>query len=117
MASKNYVIDKEEKVIYANVASLTEKQVKAIKNYLALGYTLTEKEKTPNEKMKKENVVAYLNENGTQAQIAKFNEIMEEIVIDKETKQPKKLKDGTPKKKGYVAALQYFKKQFPDYCK
>lgn len=115
MASKNYVIDNKEKAIYANIASLTEKQVKAIKNYLALGYVLKEKVKTPNEKMKKENVVAYLTANGTKEQIDNFNAIMEEIVIDKDTKQPKTLKDGTPKKKGYIAALQYFKKEFPNY--
>lgn len=115
MASRNYVIDNKAQVIYANVASLTEKQLKAIKNYIALGYQLKEKVKTTDEKMKKENVVAFLNANGTKEQIDKFNTIMNEPVIDKDTKQPKMLKDGTPKKKGYVAALQYFKKQFPNY--
>lgn len=115
MASRNYVIDNKAQVIYANVASLTEKQLKAIKNYIALGYQLKEKVKTTDEKMKKENVVAFLNSNGTKEQIDKFNAIMNEPVIDKDTKQPKMLKDGTPKKKGYVAALQYFKKQFPNY--
>ena len=48
MASRNYVIDNKAQVIYANVASLTEKQLKAIKNYIALGYQLKEKVKTRN---------------------------------------------------------------------
>lgn len=116
MDRKNFTVDNVAKIVYAKVGNLTEKQLKVVHNYLALGYVLEEKVKVSNGKMEKEKVVAYLEANGTPEQIEKFNTIMNETVVDKKTGLPKLLKSGEPKKKGYVAALQYFKKQFPDYA-
>lgn len=106
----NYIIDSKKMIITAKVGSLTEKQTKKIRNYIALGYTLEEYVKPINEKFKKENVIKYLNEHGTEEQKKKFNKVMNEP-----TKKGTLKKDGTPKTKGFVAGLQYFKEQFPDY--
>lgn len=114
--AKNYEVDNKNKVIYAKVESLTEKQIKTIRNYIALGYSLQEKKKeTANGKFKKEAVIAYIEANGTEEQKARFYGIMEEPARDKDSGEIILTKEGTQKKKGYIASLKYFQSQFPNY--
>lgn len=133
---------KDNKII-AKMSQLTEADIKAIKNYQALfNYELVEyvapeltdeeraekkkaeEEKIAKSKYSKKNLEKFIKENGTKEQIEKFNSIQDEIAIDDITNKPKvwekdtKLhKKGEPKKKGYIAAIQYAKEQFPQYFK
>lgn len=133
---------KDNKII-AKMSQLTEADIKAIKNYQALfNYELVEyvapeltdeeraekkkaaEEKLAKSKYSKKNLEKFIKENGTQEQIKTFNSIQDEIAIDDITNKPKvwekdtKLhKKGEPKKKGYIAAIQYAKEQFPQYFK
>ena len=131
---------KDNKII-AKMSKLTEADIKAIKNYQALfGYELVEyvapelskeeraekkkaaEEKNAKSKYSKKNLEKYIKENGTEEQIENFYSIQEEIAIDEATNKPKVWskdtkthKKGEPKKKGYIAAIQYAKEQFPKY--
>ena len=119
----NYTIENEKKVIIVKMESATDKEMKAIINYQKLGYELVpfkKAKKTDEElaasKYSKANMLKYLETNGTKEQQKRFAEIQEEIAegkfYDKDTKTHKK---GEPKKKGFIAALKYFKEQFPNY--
>lgn len=119
----NYTIDNEKKVIIVKMESATDKEMKAIINYQKLGYELVpykKAKKTDEElaasKYSKVNMLKYLETNGTKEQQKRFAEIQEEIAegkfYEKDTKTHKK---GEPKKKGFIAALKYFKEQFPNY--
>ena len=107
---ENYTIDKKNKIVVAKVGNLTENQLKIVRNYIGLGYTLQEYVKPKTDKFKREVVEKYLKENGTQKQIETYNKIINEPCKNGGTK-----KDGTPKTKGYVAGLKYFKSEFPKY--
>lgn len=112
----NYKV-KDGKVI-AKVAELSEKELQAVKNYIALGYTLEEfkkEKKEPNEAFKAATIQSWLEENGTKAQQKAYWDMFNAPVIDPKTKLPKKKKDGTKKVKGHVATLAWFKKEFPNY--
>ena len=112
----NYKV--EGKKIIANVSLLNEKELTAVKNYMALGYTLEEyvkPKKQPNEKFKAATIQKWLDDNGTKAQKEKYWEIYKSPVIDKKTGEKKLKKDGTEKIKGHVATIAWFKQEFPDY--
>lgn len=112
----NYKV--EGKKVIAKVADLSEKEMQAVKNYLALGYELEEYKKVkkaPQEAFKADTIKKWLEENGTKAQMEEYKKRFEAPVIDKKTNKPKLKKDGTPKVKGHVATLAWFKKEFPNY--
>jgi hypothetical protein len=145
MAKAHFTVDSKNKVIFANVEKLTDKELNTVKKYITLGYELKEtetvKKETPD--FSRDSVIKFLEENGTPEQIATFNRIMDEpiksgavyakdvyeretyIGADGETHtRDKKDKDGNkiishragePKTKGYIASLKYFKEQFPLY--
>lgn len=120
MAEKkqNFTVDNERKKIYAVVAKLKAKELKVIKNYVALGYTLVAQEEAPKEAnpaFKEDAVKAFLSEAGREADLEEYNKIYNEQAKDKETGEPKFKKDGTPKIKGHVATLGWFKKTYPEY--
>ena len=110
----NYKVDNEKQVVYAKVECLTAKQLKAVRNYLALGYKLRDKPKGEKD-FSKDSVIAYLNEHGTQEQIAEFNKKMKAQAKDRETGKPIYKKDGTPRTVGFIAGLKYFQNEFPNY--
>lgn len=108
----------EGKKVIAKVALLSEKELQAVKNYIALGYTLVEykkEKKEPQELFKAITIQKWLEENATKAQQKKYWELYNAPVIDKVTNEPKYKKDGTIKNKGHVATLSWFKKTFPNY--
>lgn len=134
MAGKNYSID--GKKVYATITKLTATELKTIKKYLDLGYELVEveaKKITKEEKaakaaenpFSKQNVEAFLQQAGNEALYteyqARYNEqagtnrkqtINGKVVALPD--EPKKLKDGTPKKKGYANCIGWFRDKF-DY--
>lgn len=112
---KHYTVDSGRKIVIAKIAKLTTEEVTQVKNYLAFGYELKEREKVKQPKFEQEAIKAYLETNGTPEQKKAFYDAIEETVIDKETGEPKLKKDGTPKKAGFIAGLKYFKGEFPDY--
>lgn len=112
----NYTL--EGKKVIAKVASLSEKELQAVKNYLALGYELVEfkkEKKDPQEAFKAKTIQVWLDENATKAQKKEYWDRFNAPVIDKNTGKQKTKKDGTPKVKGHVATLAWFKKEFPNY--
>lgn len=134
MAEKNYSID--GKKVYATITKLTATELKTIKKYLDLGYELVEveaKKITKEEKaakaaenpFSKQNVEKFLKQAGNEALYteyqARYNEqagtnrkqtINGKVVALPD--EPKKLKDGTPKKKGYANCIGWFRDKF-DY--
>ena len=108
----------EGKKVIANVAALSEKELKAVKNYLALGYVLEEykkEKKEPQELFKAATIQKWIDENATKAQKKEYWDRFNAHVIDKKTGEEILKKDGTPKIKGHVATLAWFKKEFPNY--
>ncbi len=108
----------EGKKVIAKVAALSEKELQAVKNYMALGYVLEEykkEKKEPQELFKAATIQKWLDENGTKAQKKEYWDKFNAPVIDKATGEAKLKKDGTKKVKGHVATLAWFKKEFPNY--
>ena len=104
--------------VIAKVALLSEKELAAVKNYMALGYTLEEykaEKKAPKEAFKAETIQKWLKEHGTEKQQKDYWELFNEPVVDKVTGETLKKKDGTVRKKGHVATFAWFKKEFPKY--
>lgn len=135
MAVKHYEVDNINHIVKAVVVKLSEKELKEIKNYVALGYTLVNieppKKKKVTEEDKKnnpfseQNVKKYLEEHGTEKQKADYYKIYNTQAKDKKTNMPavyktnskdqQKFKAGDPKPKGHIATLQWFKNEFPNY--
>ena len=91
-----YEIDNKKKVIKADVAKLTEKDIKKVKTYLALGYTL--EEVIPKKIYTKENILAFIKDNKIDFDLNKF---MSEL-------------NENGNKKGFVYALKVFRNQYDD---
>lgn len=106
----NYEI--KGKTIYANIEKLTDKEVKLLSKYVALGYTVEEKEEE--ETKKKTLTDAYIRE-----YLAKDEEALE--TYKKIIKEPAKDKNGKTKltskgkvvKKGFNAGRHWFCKNHP----
>lgn len=95
---KQYEVDNSKKIVKANVANLTPKELQAVNNYVALGYTLeigTIKPKTKGI-YTKENINKFLNEKGYKFDIKKFSEELNE----------------NGKKKGFIHAQRQFRKEY-----
>lgn len=119
MAKANYHVVGNR--VFAKVAKLTEEELAAVKNYILLGYELVdskEKEKKPiNELFTAKAIQSYLEEKGTKEQQKIYWEKFNSPVIDKNTGEQKKYKNGKAKVKGHIATLQWFKTEFPNYGK
>lgn len=127
MAKVNYRID-GNKILF-NAERVSPKELKVIKKLAdGLGYELVpeipEKEKKePNPIWKESAIRNYLSEYGTKKQQETFEKKYSAPVLDKEGKpvfykkdsQDGKHKKGDARIKGYVAVIQWFKKEFPDY--
>lgn len=115
----NYHVKNQK--VYAKIANLTEKELSAVKNYLALGFVLVESKevnkKITNKAFTAKAIQEFLEEKGTKEQNKIYWEKYNEPVIDKETGEYKKTKKGDIKKKGHIATLRWFKSEFPDYGK
>jgi len=131
---KHYDVDNINKIINAEIISLTEKEKKEINNYLYFGYVLKNVEKEKKHKLTQEEkdknpfsekrIQEFLEQKATKEQQKKYWEIYNEqatsnktgelLVYKKDTKD-KKHKAGEPRVKGHIATLQWFKKEFPNY--
>lgn len=103
--------------VYAKIADLDEKELRAVINYKKLGYKIVEpkEKKEPKEAFKQETIQKWLEENATKEQIKTYWEKYNAPVIDKSTKEPKRNSNGEIKKKGHVATFSWFKATFPNY--
>lgn len=119
--AKHYIVEGNK--VIADVAKLNEKELAAVKNYIALGFSLVEpkkEKKVAKAEFKAEAIQAWLEENATKAQQAKYWELFN-APVEKDgevvcyTKDCKMGKAGDPKKKGHIATLNWFKKEFPNY--
>ena len=144
-ARKRFVV--EGKKVFAYVSKLTENDLKTINNYIALGYELVEakppKKADTDIAWKEETIRAWLKENGTAAQQAKYEELYnepvkdngtgnsvykkdvyeKETIIDEDGKEKTRIKQpktvihhkGDTKKRGHINTLKWFKETFKDY--
>ena len=97
---KQYEVDSKKKVVKANVKNLTPKELQAVNNYIAIGYTLDDC--TIKAKSKglytKENIEKYIKEKGIKFNIKALSEELNE--------------EG--KKKGFIYAQRVFRKEYDD---
>lgn len=124
-AKKNFVID--GKKIFACVPKLKKFEMAEIKKYLELGYELiatepkteTKEEKEAKRKVNpysRENVEKFLKQKGNEELFAEYDRRYNEQAGTNRTKdgkpikdEPKFLKDGTPKKKGFANCIGWFR--------
>lgn len=131
---KNYKVIGNE--IHAVILKLTEKETKEVKKYIDLGFKLVVKQpvaKTKEEKAaeqkanpySKENVEAFLkglkDQKYWETYYARYNEQAgtnrkqknkDTGVVESIADEPKYLKDGNPKLKGYANCIGWFKENF-----
>ena len=139
---RNYTINNEEQAVYAVVVKLSAKEKKEIKNYLDLGYKLvpvapkvrTKEEVKEAKKAAEEakaanpysqqNVEAFLQRKGNEELWEEYKERYKEQagtnrhrknkdgVVEPLPDEPKFLKSGEAKKKGFANCIGWFKAQF-----
>lgn len=115
------------KKIYATVAKLKATELKEIKNYVALGYEIIDVKPQPLTKEEKaakqdanhysqKNVLAFLQQKGNEELLKEYNKRYNEQAGTNRTKdgvkipdEPKFLKNGQPKKKGYANCIGWFR--------
>lgn len=131
MASKKYYeVDSKNKIIRAVIPKLSEKDKKAVKNYIDLGFELIEIEepkKEANPAFKEEAVQKFLQEKGTKEQQEQYWKLYNDFQKDSKTGDyiyytknskegsKKPYKKGDKKVRGHIATLHWFKKTFPNY--
>lgn len=97
---KQYEVDNDKKIVKANVANLTPKELQAVNNYVALGYKLdigTIKAKSKGI-YTKENINKFLKDKGYKFDLKAYsNELNEE-----------------GKKKGFIHAQRQFRNKYQD---
>lgn len=110
---------KKGNTIYVDVEEISEKDFETVLRYQKLGFVIeTRKTKKPSatgDKFKATTIQNWLKENATKEQQKKYWEVFNAPVYDTKTKKKKINKDGTPRKKGHVAGLAWFRKEFPEY--
>ena len=115
---KSYcIIDDTKQTITFVADKLTKKEQETIKGLIGIGYKVnrtTAEEMYPATKLyTKENVEKFLKTKDKEVQ-SKFKAIQEEPATDKETGAIKTYKNGKPRKKGYVAAVKWFKETYKE---
>ena len=139
---RNYSINNEEQAVYEVVVKLSAKEKKEIKNYLDLGYKLVPVEpkvrtKEEIEEAKKaaaeakaanpysqQNIEKFLQNKGNEALWAEYQKRYNEQagtnrhrknkkgVVEPLTDEPKFLKSGERKKKGFANCVGWFQEHF-----
>ena len=99
--SPRYTVDNKAKTIKAYVEALNQTEVKAVSNFLAIGYTLIPIQEVPNQKKiyTKENIEKFIKEK--EIKDINFSALMNE-----------KNEKGT--KKGFVYALKTFRDKYEE---
>ena len=144
MAMEHYTIDNDKKKIFAIMELANDKDLKLIKKYLAVGYelvpverkkrTIKTKEEKEAERLEKQakrelnkfsemNIRKYLDEKGTAKQRKEYERLYNEQAKDKNgnpvfyktNSKDGRFKVGEPKRRGHIATLTWFKKEFPNY--
>lgn len=120
MAKKSYcIIDDENLTVTFVPEKMTKKDIETTKVLIELGYKakrVTVDEMYPkNDLFTKENVYKFL-ENKGEEEVNKFKEKENENAVD-ENGVIKKYKNGKPRKKGFIGALQDFRKEYEEEFK
>ena len=116
---KNYVV--KDKDIFVTVEKLTDEEMKVVKKYLDLGYTMKEmvvEKKPPKVAFREDVIKAWLEKNAKEKlEVYDWYYNQQAKTIDKETKEKvlKFKKDGSPILKGHIGTLAWFKDEFPNY--
>ena len=107
----NYEI--KGKTIYANIEKLTDKEVKLLSKYVALGYTVEEKEEEETKKktLTDSDILEYLNDN--KEALETYKKIKDTPAVDKKGKVKKTSRDNVVKR-GFNAGRFWFCKNFPE---
>lgn len=120
MAKKSYcIIDDENLTVTFVPEKMTKKDIETVKVLIELGYkakrTTVEKMYPKNELFTKENVYKFLESKG-EDELNKFKEKENENAVDKNG-IAKTYANGNPRKKGFIGALQEFRKEYEDEFK
>lgn len=113
---KSYCIinDKNQQITFV-ADKITKKEQETIRKLISIGYKanrITTEELYPKKKIyTKENVLKFLKTKGGELE-KKFNSIQEEPVIDNLTGTVKIYNNGKTRKKGYIAALKWFREEY-----
>lgn len=115
MAKKSYcIIDDENLTVTFVPEKMTKKDIETVKVLIELGYkakrTTVEKMYPKNELFTKENVYKFLKSKG-EDELNKFKEKENENAVDKNG-IAKTYANGNPRKKGFIGALQEFRKEY-----
>jgi hypothetical protein len=107
----NYEI--KGKVIFADIQKLTDKEVKLLSKYVALGYTVEEKEEEETKKktLKDSDILEYLKDN--KEALETYKKIKDTPAVDKKGKVKKTSRDNVVKR-GFNAGRFWFCKNFPE---
>ncbi len=111
--AQRYTVDTTTKEIKAIVGELSEKELQAVNNFMALGFTLVpveapKKEKSNKGVFTKAQILKYIKENKLDFD---FEALMKEPC---ENPKPTKRKRKVPPTKGYVYALKEFRDKYED---
>ena len=129
--AKHYEVNNEERVVNAKMHLLNDEDLRVLKNYVAIGYSINpvepkkqkvviasdeEKALNPYSAM---NVQKFIEEKGTEEQKKKywelFNTRLKNNAVYKDDTKDGKHKKGEPRVKGHIYTLKWFKDTFKDY--
>ena len=114
--AQRYEVDTKKKEVKAIVSELSEKEIQAVNNYMALGFSLVpvdppKKGKSNKGIFTKAQILKFIKENKIDFDFeGKMNELCE-------NPKPTKRKRKEPPKKGYVYALKEFRNEYEDAYK
>ena len=115
---KHYSIDNKTKVITANIARLTDKEMAEVQRYVAFGYTVEDgkpAEKVAVKRLNNDYIVKYLD--GDTEALAAYAAAKDAPALeaDNKTIKTRKKKDGTTEtvKQGFNAGRNWFAKTYP----
>ena len=107
----NYEI--KGKIIYADIQKLTDKEVKTLSKYVALGYSVEEREEEETKKrtLKDSDILEFLSDN--KEALETYKKIKDTPAVDKNGKVKKTKRDKIVKR-GFNAGRFWFCKNFPE---
>ena len=97
-------------VIVADIERLTDKEMKTLSKYVALGFTIEPKTKVKKERMKEKFILDYLKDD--EEAIKTYKEIYNKTAVD-EDGNPKMTSKGNEIKQGFNAGRFWFCKTYP----
>ena len=107
------------KQILVSVDKLTAKELKVVKNYIELGYTLIEvqpvKKEVVDEKWTKKGIETFIAKNATDEQKKEYEYLTTKQAVSKKTGKPLFNKNGSPRKVGIVGAFHWLSETFEEY--